>query len=535
MKEATCVLYNGKILTLDQFNSTASAVAFCGDRILATGTDAQMRALASSESVHLDLQEATVMPGFFDAHGHFLQTVEYRTNFVDINSPPIGDCVRIEDCLKKLKERAEITPKDGWVLGYGFDDTMIAEKSFPTRQDLDEVSTEHYVLLLHISGRFAAVNSKVLDRLQYTKETIDPPAGAIWRDENNEPTGVLEGSVVVGLIGFLPAASSEAYADSLVKLAHEYAEKGVTSAIEAGAGHPRYFHAFLQAEAQGRMFMRLSYNPSIFFGEGGMENYTSPLLRRHGPKLWSDGSIQGFTGYLSEPYHTPYKGDASWRGYPTIPREELISRISEYHKADLQCVIHANGDQAIEDTLDAFELALKEYPVADPRFLLIHAQTIRADQLERCRLLGVTISFFTMHTYYWGDRHKSIFLGPERVERQNPMRWAIDKGIIVTSHCDAPIVPLTPFLSVCTCVNRTSTSGEVLGKEQRISVIEALKAHTLNPAWQNFEEKDKGSIEAGKYADVIILDRDPFTCAAGTLRDIKVNTTFIGGQVVFQR
>ena len=536
MKEATCILYNGTILTLDQWNTVVPAVAFCGERILATGTNAEMLRLAGPHCRTIDLAGAVVTPGFFDAHGHFFQYAEFKANFVDLNTPPIGQCVHIADCLDRLRERAAQVAKGGWVLGYGFDDTMIAEKRFPTSVELDEVSTDHHVALVHISIRFAAVNSLVLAKLQYSRATVDPPAGVIWRGADNEPDGVLEGTAVNHLFTHFPAVPSERYADAMVELAHEYASKGITTAIEAGCGQPRYFHAFLQAEAQGRMFLRLAYNPSaMFVGEKGMENYSSRLLARHGPKLWYDGSLQGFTGYLSTPYHTPYKGNPDWCGYPGISRDRLVEIITGWHEAGLQCVAHANGDQAIEDILDAFEHVLERMPRVDHRFLLIHAQTIRDDQLDRCRQLGVTISFFTPHVYYWGDRHYSLFLGPERTLRQNPMRSALNRGIPVTSHCDAPIVPVSPALSMWACVNRVSSSGQVLGAQERITPLEALRAHTTTPAWQNFEDHDKGTIEAGKYADVIVLDRDPLACDPMELRNITVKTTFIGGEIVFQK
>lgn len=165
--------------------------------------------------------------------------------------------------------------------------------------------------------------------------------------------------------------------------------------------------------------------------------------------------------------------------------------------------------------------------------MLIHAQTIREDQLDRAARLGVTISFFTPHVFYWGDRHRDIFLGPERAARLNPMRSALQRGIVVSSHCDAPIVPVDPLLSIWACVNRQTSSGKTLGAEQSISVLDALRAHTINPAWQNFEDTLKGSIEEGKYADFVVLEENPLTCNPQNIKTINILSTYVGGEKVF--
>ena len=198
-----------------------------------------------------------------------------------------------------------------------------------------------------------------------------------------------------------------------------------------------------------------------------------------------------------------------------------------------QFLIHTNGDAATDDALDALEAAQAKHPRKDCRHILIHAQTIREDQLDRLEAAGYTPSFFTAHIYYWGDRHRDLFLGPERAARMDPMRSALDRGLVITAHCDSPIVPADPLLSIWACVNRLTSSGQVLGADQRISVLEALRAHTFNPAWQNFQDKDKGSIEPGKLADLVILDANPLEADPTALRGIGVLETIVGGKTVY--
>ena len=250
-------------------------------------------------------------------------------------------------------------------------------------------------------------------------------------------------------------------------------------------------------------------------------------------KIVADGSIQGYTGYLSEPYYTPYHGDADYRGYPSLSREELFAQVEALHKAGYQLAIHGNGDAAIEDILDAFEAAQKAHPVDDPRMILIHAQMARQDQLARMKKLGVTPSFFTAHTWYWGDRHRDIFLGPERAAQISPSRWAQEYGLHFSSHLDTPVTPMQPLQAVWSQVFRITTGGDVLGPEQRISVMDALRAVTLDAAWQVFQEDNRGSLNPGKYADLVVLSGDILDDPMA-MRELQVERTVIGGATIYQ-
>ncbi|MGB1142560.1 MAG: amidohydrolase, partial [Halioglobus sp.] len=251
-------------------------------------------------------------------------------------------------------------------------------------------------------------------------------------------------------------------------------------------------------------------------------------------KLVADGSIQGYTGYLSQPYHVPFHGDADYRGYPSIPREKLFTRVEQLHKAGYQLAIHGNGDQSIQDILDAFEAAQAAYPVEDPRLILIHSQMAREDQVARMKDLGVTPSFFTSHTWYWGDRHRDIFMGPERAATISPHGWAQQYGVRDTSHLDTPVVPMQPLQAVWSQVHRITFGGDVLGPEQRISVMDALRSVTIDAAWQVFQEDNRGSIEPGKFADFVVLSGNPLDDPMN-MRSLKVDRTVIGGVTHYRR
>lgn len=208
----------------------------------------------------------------------------------------------------------------------------------------------------------------------------------------------------------------------------------------------------------------------------------------------------------------------------------LAARILKVHKAGRQSLIHGNGDQAIDDILYGFRQAQAQFPRADARPVVIHSQMEREDQLDEMKKMGAIPSFFSLHTYYWGDRHRDIFMGPERVARISPAKSAKDRGLNFTIHTDTPVVPMEPMRLIWSAVNRVSTSGAVIGAEQRILPIDALRATTLNAAYQNFEEKERGSIEAGKWADLVVLSAIPITVDPMTNKDIKVLETVVEGK-----
>jgi predicted amidohydrolase YtcJ len=249
-------------------------------------------------------------------------------------------------------------------------------------------------------------------------------------------------------------------------------------------------------------------------------------------KLIADGSIQGYTGYLSEPYYVPPGDDLEYRGYPRIPRDELIEQVGRFHEAGMQLAVHGNGDASIDDILDAFEEAQRRNPREDTRHIIIHAQMARDDQLQRMAELGVIPSFFSLHTFYWGDRHREIFMGPERAARMSPAASAIRHGVRFTIHCDSPVVPMEPLRLVWSAVNRKTRSGFVVGEAERISPMQALRAVTIDAAYQHFEDADKGSLEPGKLADLVILSRNPLE-DPDTIDQIEVVETIVGGKTIF--
>jgi hypothetical protein len=252
-------------------------------------------------------------------------------------------------------------------------------------------------------------------------------------------------------------------------------------------------------------------------------------------KLWADGSIYVYTAWLSQPYHVTPPGKPHYRGYSRFrEKSQLIDMITQLHKAGWQTAVHTIGDQATEDTLDAWTEAQSAYPRRDARHICNHCHLAREDQLDRMRELGVSPSFFVTHTYFWGDRHYNIFVGPDRARRMCACRTALDRGMRISLHNDTPVTPISPLMSIWSAVNRLTTSGREMGPELRITVPEALRAVTIDAAWMNFEEKIKGSIEAGKMADFAVLEENPLEVDPSEIKDIRVLKTIVGGRVVFE-
>ncbi len=539
------ILINGDVITLTgpDNGDFAEAVAISGERISAVGTSEDIGRLAGPQTEVIDLDGSAVLPGFIDAHGHFPGSGLIARHFVDLNSSPIGTVKTIDDIVARLASRAAETPKGEWIQGRGYDDTLVAEMRHPNRWDLDRASTDHPIFIGHISGHLGVGNSLAMEMAGVTRDTPQPFGGKIRMDDvSGEPNGVLEEPPAMNRVSrLLPQFSEDDLVDAVAHAAREYAAMGVTTA-QQGATAPNGADLFVRAYREGRLPIRVHVWPVIQAMVGVIENGNvldhpdaDGMVSYRAVKGFADGSIQGYTGYLSQPYHSHTHSDPGYRGYPRMDREALAAQIQTVHAAGYQVAVHGNGDAAIDDILYAFERAFEAAPRNDTRHIIIHAQMARDDQLDRMKAMGLIPSFFNLHTYYWGDRHWDIFMGPARASRMSPVASAVERGLVYTLHADTPVVPMEPMRVVWSAVNRISSGGRVIGEAQRISVLEALKGITLYAAYQSFEENEKGTIETGKLADLVVLDRNPLEAPPLDLDDIGVLRTIVGGRTVFER
>lgn len=530
---------NGHILTMEANSPVAEAVFIEQDRISAVGSNEDIQALIRDDTLVHDLQGKTLLPGFIDAHGHFPGSALGVLN-VDLNSPPIGHIENMAQLISALKAKAADTAEGEWVFGVSYDDTLLTELRHPTLAELDAAIPDHPVFLWHISGHMGVANSAAFALAGIDENTADPEGGVFVRDENGQLTGLMEENALEP-VQLLAMDFSIIDGFKMMKIAgEEYARAGVTTA-QSGAVDSRFAQGINIGSIIGLIPMRLElwplfnvFGPGLLDGSLQAEDFESDRVNIGAIKIIADGSIQGYTGYLQQPYFVPFHGDENYRGYPRVVRQELFKWVEQYHSKGFQLAIHGNGDASIEDIIDAIDAAMRKYPRDDTRHIIVHAQMARQDQLERMAKLGITPSFFVAHTYYWGDRHRDIFMGPERAARMSPTASSLALDLPFTIHLDTPVVPMDPLMLVWTAVNRLSSSGQVIGKAERISAMEALKAVTITAAWQIFEEDNRGSISPGKYADLVVLSANPLDQPT-TIKDIKVLLTMVGGRSIFQQ
>jgi len=536
--EERIVYHGGPILTMDGEDRVVEALGVDGDRIAAVGSRAEVEAWADGRARVVDLAGRALLPGFIDAHGHFPGAGLYAVN-ANLNSPPIGDIDDMDELVARLAAKAEETPSGDWVVGWGYDDTLLAEKRHPTRQDLDRASTDHPIAILHVSGHLGVLNTKGLEDAGIDADTPDPEGGIIRRESGSrQPDGVMEEMALEAIISPLISPSMLDSWRITREGSRLYLASGTTTA-QNGYAAPQHIPGLLWLSRLGFIGPRMVLWPGqeagheILSGQSDWESADPERARIGAVKLVADGSIQGYTGYLSEPYHVPPGDDPSYRGYPRIAREALFEEVERFHTAGFQLAIHGNGDASIDDILDAVEAAQKKHPREDTRHVVIHSQMARDDQLDRMKQLGVVPSFFALHVYYWGDRHRDLFMGPERAARMSPTRSAVDRDLRFTLHCDTPVVPMEPLRLVWAAVNRRSASGAPIGPEQRITPTQALRAVTIDAAWQHFEEAEKGSLEPGKLADLVILSRSPLDDPEH-IDEIEVLETIVGGETLWR-
>ncbi len=536
------IYLNGSVITMDSNQRLVEAVAIFQGKIAALGSSRQIGSLAGPRTEVVDLAGQVVVPGFYAPHDHFPGAGTSALFSVDLNSPPIGKIEDLDGLITALKAAAAKTPAGKWIRGRGYDDTLLKEQRHPTRHDLDLVSTKHPIYIAHTSGHLGVANSLALRQAGITRDTPQPAGGVIQRDpQTGEPNGVFEESG--GLVSrLIPPLSQQQRLEAIEWAGKHYVSRGVTTAVITGMSGSR-FSDLQKARASGILPLRIvamgrKGNPgqaSASEAAGLLSGFGDEWLKLGGVKIVQDGSNQGYTGYFTKPYHSPFKADPDYRGYPRRSREDLSQMVKKLHEAGYQIAIHGNGDAAIDDILYAFGEAQKNFPRVDARHRIEHCQMVREDQLDVIQRLGISPSFFVGHVYYWGDRHRDIFMGPERAARISPLQSAIDREVRFTVHDDTPVTPVNPIQLIWVSVNRLTKSNQVLGAAQRITPLQALRSITIDAAWQNFEEKIKGSIEPGKLADLVILDQNPLTVDPSEIRNIQVLATVVGGETVFQR
>ncbi len=537
---ANLIFLGDNIISMDGTNVAAVAVA--EDRIQAVGSRDEILQLAGNSTRIVELGERALLPGFIDAHGHF-SAVARNAELLDLSPPPVGQINTIEDIVKALRayiEQRQI-PAGETVFGFGYDDSLLAEQRHPTRDDLDLASNNHPIIIRHVSGHFLAANSQALDQAGVSSLTRDPSGGVIRRRaDSNEPNGVMEETAMQlfsSAGGELSVSHRRELQDAAIEI---YAGYGVTTIQDSNVSQ-QYAESMKQS-AQDSPFpveivgYVMANNLTDLELESVMhENEYHNGYRVGGIKFTLDGSPQGRTAWMSEPYVAgPPGADASYVAYPSYDPDTFLAQMPGLLQRGIPVLAHTNGDAAIELLIDGVEAALDGVPKPDHRSVAIHAQLVREDQLDRMKLLGIIPSYYSVHPYFWGDWHRLSF-GDSRANFISPVRATIDREIPFTIHNDSPVVPPDMMRLVAITVNRATRSGYILGPDQRATIMEALYAITQGAAYQYFEEDRKGSITPGKRADLVILEQNPLQIDPGMLAEIAVVETIAGGKTVYSK
>ncbi len=539
---ADAIYQGGSIITINDAHPKAEAVAVKGGRILAVGTKQEVFKSKGDATKIIDLTGKTMLPGFVDAHGHvFMGGIQALS--ANLLAPPDGEVKDIASLVQTLKDwttaNRVTVDKIQLIVGFGYDNAMLAELRHPTREDLDQVSKDIPVCIVHQSGHLFAVNSKALEVCGLNAESPNPAGGVIRRGaDGKEPNGVLEETagfpVVMKLLSRTGAEGAKQFARSGAEL---WARFGYTTADE-GRSTPAVANILRTVADEGGFKIDVVTYPDVLvdrdFIRKNVSHEYKNRLRVGGAKLTIDGSPQGFTAWRDRPYYAPVgKYPPGYRGYPAATEEQVISAVDWAYENKIQILTHSNGESASDLLIAATEAATRKHGIGDRRAVLIHGQFLREDQVDSFNRLSVIPSLFPMHTFYWGDWHRDHTVGPALADNISPTGWCVKRGMKFTSHHDAPVAFPNSMRVLDATVTRRSRSGDIIGPDQRVNVMTALKSMTIWPAWQHFEEKSKGSIESGKLADFVILDKDPTAVDPEKIDEIKVVETIKEGVTVF--
>ena len=535
------IFFNGKIITMEFPNekeereNEPEAILIRDGVIVSTGALLDIEKYAGADAIRTDLKGKCLMPAFIDAHSHFVMSGQMSM------MANLSECESFNDiivALKKYMKDNKIT-KENVIIGFGYDHNFLKENAQPDKRVLDQVSAEIPIFILHVSAHLACANSAALKIAGIDENTADPEGGVIGRFfDSTEPNGYVEEAALNLLqIAIFPRIKFDIKA-IFEKVQEEYISNGITT-VQDGASTEKDIKMLINISKMNNL--KIDVVSYLLMSNGGtqiMEKYEKEYLsyKNHfkigGYKLVLDGSPQGRSAWMTEPY---LGGESNYKGYPWMQDETVYKYVIEAISQNRQLLAHCNGDAASEQFLNIYEKALKETQnKMNLRPVMIHCQTVRNDQLDRMAQMSMIASIFIGHVWYWGDIHIKNF-GHKRGEHISPAKDALNRGVLINFHQDTPVTKPDMLHSIWCAVNRISRSGKVIGENQKINIYDALKAVTINAAYQYFEENTKGSITKGKIADLIILDKSPMDIDKMEIKNIKVIETIKDGKTIYTR
>jgi predicted amidohydrolase YtcJ len=528
---ADLILLKGNVLTVDTHFSRAEAIAVKDDRILKVGTNREVAPLAGKGTKTIDLQGKTVLPGFIDVHCH-MWSYGTKLSQIDCRSPPIQS---IDQIIEKLQEQAKNTPKNKWVIGWGYDDTKLTNKRHPTRHDLDKASLEHPIALRRICGHTMVVNTAGLKAVHYLTTNSQPEGGEIEKDvETGELTGILRETAMNPVNAIIHTFTSKENQAAITRACQQALKEGITSYQEAGLT-AQIIRAYLNLQAKHmlpvRVYMMIASNLlDAIVKTGLVTGFGNEWLKIGAIKIVMDGGMGGKTAALYE----PYEGTHHNRGIIYMKQAKLNNIVKKAHDAGFQIAIHAIGDRAIDISLNALERAVEEQPRKNHRHRIEHCGLTPPYIIERLKKLKIQPIGQPPFIYNIGDSFKQN-LGTKRIRWTYPFKTWFNEGLHPSGSSDRPAgsSDYAPLIGIWAAVNRRTETGKILAPEEKITIEQAIRMYTINAAYTNFEENEKGSIEQGKLADMVVLSDDPTKIALDDIKAINIKSTIVGGQIAY--
>ncbi|WP_342535995.1 amidohydrolase [Sporosarcina sp. FSL K6-3508] len=533
---ADIIFINGEVITVDGNESVQEAVAVKDNQIVGVGKTVEMNGWIGEETRVIDLDGKSLLPGFIDAHSHL--TI-FGTNLLGINCQD-SHIQSLQDLYAELKKKVDQTPVGEWVRVTGFNEHTMMERRFPSKQELDAISTEHPIVIIRVCNHTSIANSRALESVGFTKESKDPEGGKIERNSNGELTGKVLESAHMQL--FNEADYSDKEIEEGFKLASDtFVKAGITSVHDAGSygWGPNVLHLMKKSIGSGdvkvrvyaivgsltdsKAFIRSMIDDEAVTGDGDEWFKIGPA------KLFTDGSSTGPTLATRKPYDS----NPSDCGILYYSQKEINEMLGEAHEKGYQITAHAQGDRAIEMLLNCIENVLKKHPRKDHRHRIEHAGIASPDLQERMKELGVVAIPNPAFVYVNGDSY--IHNYGDRVNVMYPAKDYLEKEIPFAFASDTPVITHSPLLGIHAAVNRKTSTGQDIGANQKITVQEAIKAYTYMGAYASFEEQRKGSIEVGKLADLVVLNESILAVELESLKDLSVELTMIDGKIKYEK
>ena len=535
-QQADLVLLNGRIITLKEKGNRAEAIAIRRDRIIAVGSNDSIKTFISSKTTVIDLHGHTVLPGFNDVHQHPAPIYSWDKPYANLELDTVSS---MESLISLLKRKANVTPAGMLIEGTGYNEFKLGGQ--PLREILDKASTTHPILISHASGHLSAANSFLMDICNITKDTRDPPGGAFERNKDGVPDGIIKESAMHFLsskkIIYPPKPGPNEELEGYRIYFKNLLAGGLTSIGDCWTTPEKVkIYKALAAEhfpLRFNLYIGVSYLDQLISGK--IERISSDYLRINGVKMVHGNSLSGKTCWLYEPYDTinPVSGKRDYYGIPPArSQESLDSLVLKIHKAGLQIACHSNGDREIEMVIEAIEKAQKADHRLDPRHRIEHCSITNQDILDKLKKDSIIPVF---HCYINQMGNQLLVYGDKRLSMMMPTRTALEMNIPYALHSDYPVSHYEAMVRLDGAVNRKSPGGKVLGSNQCISAEDAIKAYTVGGAYTSHEEKIKGRIIPGEFADLIVIDQDPTIIDPEKIISIQVLTTIVGGQIAYQK